>query len=161
MKESLMTKLEPPRFENSRTMLIAGLGERYTPETSAGIPAQWQRFAPHIGHVAGQVGRASYGVLSKSDASGSIEYITGVEVSDFGKVPKEWSRVRIPEQKYAVFFHSGHISSIRQVWAAIRHQWLPESGYTVGDAPEFERYDEKYDPATGNGGFEIWIPVRN
>jgi AraC family transcriptional regulator len=29
------------------------------------------------------------------------------------------------------------------------------------DAPNFERYDEKFDPATGNGGLEIWVPVRD
>jgi hypothetical protein len=28
------------------------------------------------------------------------------------------------------------------------------------DAPNFERYDEKFDPAIGNGALEIWIPVR-
>src|SRR5438132_9637340 len=43
------TKLEVPRFVNGPAMLIAGLSERYTYETSAGIPSQWQRFAPHIG----------------------------------------------------------------------------------------------------------------
>jgi AraC family transcriptional regulator len=26
-------------------------------------------------------------------------------------------------------------------------------------AAEFERYDERFDPATGQGGFEIWIPL--
>ena len=26
--------------------------------------------------------------------------------------------------------------------------------------PNFERYDESFDPLTGNGGFEIWVPVR-
>jgi AraC family transcriptional regulator len=25
---------------------------------------------------------------------------------------------------------------------------------------DFERYDENFDPATGNGGLEIWLPVR-
>jgi hypothetical protein len=25
----------------------------------------------------------------------------------------------------------------------------------VADAPNFERYDEKFDPVTGNGGLEI------
>jgi AraC family transcriptional regulator len=25
--------------------------------------------------------------------------------------------------------------------------------------PEFERYGAEFDPATGSGGFEIWIPV--
>ena len=27
------------------------------------------------------------------------------------------------------------------------------------DAPEFERYDERFDARTGAGGFEIWLPV--
>jgi AraC family transcriptional regulator len=30
----------------------------------------------------------------------------------------------------------------------------------AADAPNFERYDETFDPATGNGGFEIWVPVK-
>ena len=29
MDESLIVDLEPPRFENGRTLLIAGLGQRY------------------------------------------------------------------------------------------------------------------------------------
>ena len=45
MDESLLASLEPPRFENLNTLLIAGLSERYTSETCANIPAQWQRFA--------------------------------------------------------------------------------------------------------------------
>jgi AraC family transcriptional regulator len=27
------------------------------------------------------------------------------------------------------------------------------------DGPEFERYDEKFDPSSGMGEVEIWIPV--
>jgi AraC family transcriptional regulator len=56
MNETLLTKLEPPRYVNGRTLLIAGLGERYSSETSAGIPGQWQRFTPYLGHIQGQVG---------------------------------------------------------------------------------------------------------
>src|SRR5712671_5871619 len=56
MDETLLTNLEPPRLVNDRTLLIAGLGERYSSETSAGIPAQWQRFAPYLGNIPGQVG---------------------------------------------------------------------------------------------------------
>jgi len=47
MDETLLANLEPPRFENLRTLLIAGLRERYNSETSVGIPAQWQRLAPY------------------------------------------------------------------------------------------------------------------
>ena len=160
MNETFVTNLQPPRIENGRTLLIAGLGERYNSETSAGIPAQWQRFVPHIGHIPGQVGRTAYGVICNSDDAGNIEYISGVEVSDFAKVPKEWSRLRIQEQKYLVFAHRDHVSTIRQVWSTIWNKALPESGYKPAEGPELERYGEEFDSATGNGGFEIWIPIK-
>ena len=106
------------------------------------------------------MGRTAYGVICNTDDSGEMEYISGVEVAEFAKVPKEWSRIRIPEQRYAVFSHDGHISSIRQVWNTIWNKWLPESGRKVAERAELERYDENFDPATGNGGFEIWVPLK-
>jgi AraC family transcriptional regulator len=160
MDETLLTNVQPPRFENGPTLLIAGLSERYSSETSAGIPAQWQRFAPHLGHIPGQIGHVTFGVLCNSDDAGNTEYISGVAVSDFARVPKELTRLRIPEQKYAVFSHGEHISTIRRVWSTIWNKWLPDSGYKVAEGPEFERYPESFDPLTGAGGFEIWIPVK-
>src|SRR5579864_2002856 len=90
MDETLLATLEPPRFENCKTLLIAGLSERYTAETCANIPAQWQRFAPHIGHIPGHVGRTAYGVICNTDDAGNTEYISGVEVSDFSRLPDEF-----------------------------------------------------------------------
>ena len=160
MDESLLTHLQPPRFENGKTLLIAGLSERYNSETSASIPEQWQRFVPHLGHIPGQIGRTAFGVLCNSDDAGNTEYISGVEVSDFARVPAEFSRLRIPEQRYAVFTHRDHVSTVRRVWFTIFNKWLPASGYRLAEAPEFERYGEEFDGATGNGGFEIWIPIK-
>ena len=38
---------------------------------------------------------------------------------------------------------------------------LPSGGPALpADAPNFERYDDKFDPSTGNGGLEIWVPVQ-
>jgi AraC family transcriptional regulator len=159
MNESLLGNLQPPRFEKGRTLLIAGLSERYNSETSAGIPAQWQRFAPYLGHIPGQVGRVTYGVLCNGDDADNTEYISGVEVSDFARVPKEFARLRIPEQHYAVFSHRDHISTSRQVWFTIFNKWLPESGHQISEGPEFERYGEEFDPVKGTGGFEVWIPI--
>jgi AraC family transcriptional regulator len=160
MDESLLTNLQPPRFENGPTLLIAGLSERYSSETSANIPAQWQRFVPHLGHIPGQVGWVAYGVICNGDDAGNMEYICGVEVSDFGLVPQEYARLRIAEQRYAVFTHLDHISTIRRVWHTIFNKWLPESGCKIAEAPEFERYDGKFDSVSGMGGFEIWIPIQ-
>jgi AraC family transcriptional regulator len=160
MDETLIANFEPPRFENGKRMLIAGLGERYNYETSAGIPMQWQRFGPHIGHIPAQVSGTTYGVCSNGDDAGNFDYLCGVEVSDFSKLHPEISRVSIPAQRYAVFSHRDHISAIRQTWNTIWNKWLPESGYEVTDAPFFERYGENFDPRTGMGGLELWVPIK-
>jgi AraC family transcriptional regulator len=44
--------------------------------------------------------------------------------------------------------------------------WLPESGHEIvrgtADAPNFfERYSEEFDPRTGMGGMEVWIPIKS
>jgi AraC family transcriptional regulator len=159
MDSTFIDNLAAPRFLTGKALLVAGLGERYNCESSAAIPGQWNRFHQSIPRVPGRIGQVAYGVCCNGDDSGNFDYIAGVEVSDFSDLPREFSRVRIPEQKYAVFTHRDHISSIRRTVNTIWNQWLPASGLKAADAPNFERYDEKFDPLTGNGGLEIWIPV--
>jgi AraC family transcriptional regulator len=160
MDQTLLADLTPPRFESHDTFLVAGLSERYDCKTNKAIPAQWQRFVPHIGHIAGQIGAIAYGVCCNPDDDGNFDYIAGVEVSSFSGLPPEFGRVRIPPQKYAVFSHADHISTIRRTTMTIWNKWLPESGLEVADAPSFERYNEAFDGNTGLGGLEIWIPIR-
>jgi AraC family transcriptional regulator len=152
--------LQAPRFETCKPLLIAGPGERYNHENGAGIPGQWQRFHQSVGNIPGRLGKVAYGVCCNGDDAGNFDYIAGVEVSDFSDLPREFARVRIPEQRYAVFSHRDHISTIRRTVNTIWNHWLPASGLKAADAPNFERYDETFDPLTGNGGFEIWVPVR-
>ena len=162
MDSTLRDNLQKPRFQTSKPLLIAGIGERCTHENGgAGIPNQWQRFHQKLGEIPDRVGQVAYGVCCNGDDSGNFDYIAGVEVADFSDLPREFSRVRIPEQKYAVFTHGDHISTIRRTVNTIWNQWLPASGMKAADAPFFERYDENFDPLTGDGGLEIWIPVRD
>jgi AraC family transcriptional regulator len=160
MDDSMLTPLDPPRIVEHSGLLIAGLNERYDHTASASIPSQWQRFTPHIDHVPGQVGHTAYGVVHNSDDTGHADYLTGVEVKDFSTVPGEFSRLKIPPQRYAVFTHKDHISSIRRTWFSIWNKGLPEAGLEATGGPEFERYDERFDGRTGNGEVEIWIPIR-
>jgi AraC family transcriptional regulator len=159
MDSTILDNLSAPRFETSKPLLIAGLGERYTWESGAAIPGQWQRFHQSVANLPGRIGQVAYGVCCNGDDAGNFDYIAGVEVPDFSDLPRDFSRVRIPEQKYAVFAHGDHISTIRRTINTIWNQWLPASGLKAADAPTFERYDANFDPLTGNGGFEIWIAV--
>jgi AraC family transcriptional regulator len=160
MDETLLAQLDPPRLVDGKAMLVAGLVERYDNETSGGIPAQWQRFNPHFGHVPGQVGNAAYGVCYNCDALGNFDYLCDVELRDFSDVPTEFVRLRIPAHRYAVFAHRSHISGIRRTFNTIFNRWLPESGQQMDDAPLFEQYGERFDPQTGEGGLEIWVPLK-
>ncbi len=160
MDSTLLEHLKPPRFETSRPLLVAGISERCTYENGgAGIPNHWQQFHQKVDFIPARIGKVAYGVCCNGDDSG-FDYIAGVEVADFSDLPREFARVRIPEQKYAVFTHSEHISAIRRTIITIWNHWLPISGMKAADAPSFERYDEQFDPGTGNGGLEIWVPVR-
>lgn len=151
--------LKPPRIEEGRMLLIAGISQRYSRETTAAIPSQWQRFVPHIGHVPGQIGQIAYGVCMNPDENGTVEYLSGVEVSSFDAIANEFATVRIPGRRYAVFTHEGHISAIRATWEAIFRQGLPSLDSHIADAPDFERYDRRFDPQTGSGIVEIWVPL--
>jgi AraC family transcriptional regulator len=161
MDSSLTKNLAPPRFEITKPLLIAGIGERYNHDNAAGIPGQWQRFHQAAGDIPHRVGKVAYGVCCNGDDAGNFDYIAGVEVSDFTDLPRPFFRVRIPEARFAVFTDREHISTIRGTVNTIWNHWLPASGLKVADVPNFERYDENFDPVTGNGGFEIWVPVQN
>jgi AraC family transcriptional regulator len=160
MDETPKTTLRPPRMVDGPVLLIAGLGGHFTFENLGGLPGLWQRFHPHLGNVPGQAGDVAYGVCYNTDEAGHFDYIAGVEVADFASLPPEFARLRVAEQHYAVFTHEDHVSTVRGTFMAIFNDWLPKSGYRSADAPPFERYDARFDPRTGMGGFEIWIPVR-
>ncbi len=165
MKKSYAVQLEAPRLENGKALLIAGLREHYTSETMKNIPGLWQRFGARIGNIPGQVGRVAFGACFNALSPDGIEYLAGVEVSSFSGLPRELSVATIPAQKYAVFSHSEHVSKLYETLDAV-HKWLPESGLEVvcgaADTPDFfERYSEEFDPRTGMGGMEVWIPVKS
>lgn len=153
-------QLESPRFEKGREMLIAGVNATYTFETRVNIPSQWQRFAPMIGKVPSQVGKSSYGVCWNYKPGCGFDYLTGVEVSDGHGLPADYSQIQLAPHRYAVFAHRKHYSSIPQTIDAIWNKWLPNSGYAAAESPSFERYTEEYDPKTGMGGTEIWVPIK-
>lgn len=160
MNEATKTPLAPPRLVKGEAMLMFGLSERCPTAGSPTIPALWNRFGPHIGHIDGQIGSVAYGVVYNTDDSTAYDYLCAVEVREFPSRPADFTRLRIPPQTYAVFEHREHISSILSTFKAIWERGLAESGYRAADGPTIERYDEKFNPQTGFGGLEIWVPVK-
>jgi AraC family transcriptional regulator len=145
MDSTPTTNLQPPRFATAKATLVAGIGERYNhcDDGGANIPNQWQQFHHKVATFPDRVGKLAYGVCCNGDDSGNFDYIAGVEVSDFSDLPREFARVRIPGQRYVVFTHSEHISTIRRTVERDLESVAAAIGLKVVDAPSFERYDEK------------------
>ena len=147
------------RFEVTADRTIAGHCRSYTAETRAGIPAQWTNFSSHLGKVPGQIGSTAYGVCSHFQPPCNFDYLTGVEVSAGAQLPAEFTRIALPGRRYVVFTHAGHVSELPQTIDAIWSKWAPDCGLPIANAPCFERYAPEFNPHTGRGGMELWIPL--
>lgn len=150
--------LSEPKFTEGRPMLLTGIRQVHAfSQMQLGIPQQWEKFnAARAGMT--QKSPVTYGVSCGVSPAG-IEYMCAFEVESFDEAPAEFGRLRVETQKYAVFTHTGHISSIGQEFNQIVYEWLPNSGFQSAHKPDFEKYDERYDAATGNGEVEIWISI--
>jgi AraC family transcriptional regulator len=162
MDDNRLPKLDAPRFETRSAMLLAGLAEIYAHEATQAIPSLWQRFNQHFGHIPGQSGNVAYGVCTQVDGnSEGFRYMSAVEITGTDDLPEDFVTVKLPQQRYAVFTHRGHISGISATVHQIFGEWLPQSGHRHAGTPDMmERYDDRFDPRTGMGVTEIWIPLK-
>jgi AraC family transcriptional regulator len=154
--------LPPPRIVAQGPLLIAGIGRRFAFDDFAGIPALWQQLHPYLGAIAGEKRNATYGVVANMTPGGDTYfYLAGVEVSDLSDLDGDLTGFRLPAQRWAIFPHEGHVTTIASTIDAVFTRALPAAGLTPGDMPDLlERYDERFDPWGGGGGFEIWVPVK-
>jgi AraC family transcriptional regulator len=153
--------LDAPRFENGGGQNVAGINASYNRETRTGIPAQWCQFVPRMGQIPGQVGGMTYGISWNCQPDCRFDYLTGVEVSDPSKVPSDLTVVPIPAARYAVFPLSKHVSTMPAAFDTIFSKWAPDCGLPIDEALCFERYTPEFNPNTGMGGMEIWVPLKS
>ena len=154
------SKLLPAKIVKDVSRRIVGLKERYQCGAYGGIPEQWARLRPHLGNMEGERGDGvAYGVCFNFDDGGDMDYLCGVETKSGATPLGGFSLVELEAGDYAVFAHQGHVSSIGATWRAIYADGLPSLGRKPANAPQFERMDSRFDPETGSGLVEIWIPL--
>jgi AraC family transcriptional regulator len=150
---------QAPRFEHQDTILVVGLSEPCSFETTITIPAQWQRFMAYYEAIPHKSRAIPVSVSQAPDDEGRFQYLCAVEVARFGDTPVELEALEIPPRRYAVFEHKGHVSALYGTYAAIWNEALPALGCEVAEAPALERHNPDFDPNTGEGGLTLWIPL--
>ena len=170
----VVSDLSPARYEDGTPLTILGLREHYTADTASDIPGLWTRLQPDFDRIPGKVNDLAYGIVfSMEDGVPGFDYFAGAEVSldasGAGEAPDgseqspaatEWQTAAIPAQKYAVFVHPGHVSTIRETIGSIWESWRVVGGHKLaGEIDMVERYGEDFDPKTGYGTIEVWVPI--
>lgn len=156
MNREMIVPVSAPRMQERAAFRVVGLGTDCSFTQTGAIPALWQAFNAREGDVNGIIKGAAYGVCCMADEEGNFRYIAGVEAT--GATPG-MEAVDLPSQVYAVFTHAGHISDLPKTVYTIWNKMLPDAGLQAASAPDFERYDDRFDGRTGRGEVEIWIPM--
>lgn len=147
-----------PKVVTLDAFKIAGL--QYVGENANGeISQMWGVFnqrSAEIQHLAPL--EAAYGVCF-THPTARMEYLAAFKVTDLADLPGGMVGKEVPAQTYVVFPCMG-VDKIGETYSQIIKEWLPANGYLAGDGPDFEYYGEEFNPATGEGYFYIYFPIK-
>ena len=161
MTRKRFSTLEPPRRESLPALTVVGLERPFTGETWKQAAELWKSFAAWSDVLAEKrLSKQAYGVMwDDSSTGGAFHYLAGVETSANAEVPQGLKSVVLAAHDYAVFTHRTHVSELFKTTCLIYQEWLPKADVGLADAHWFERYAENFDPQTGLGLIEIYIPI--
>ena len=107
MDSTLTDKLQPPRFETGKALLVAGIGERYTRKMAApAFPTSGSAFIRRSEKfpAASERSPMAYAATATIPAISTTSPVSKCLISPTCRANS--AEVRIPEQNYAVFTHS-------------------------------------------------------
>ncbi len=149
-----------PRIEALQDAVYAGPVQRYDMQTRSAIPAQWAAYNQHHIRAPSPDPDDYFGVVFDfSEATGSFDYMCAQTLGKGAALPEGFRRLTVPAGNWAKFTTSGHISTMQNAWAEVMGHWLGQPGCVPRPGPSIEYYPPGFNGMTGNGGFEIWMPV--
>lgn len=137
------------------------IGLKYRGKNEQGeIPQLWGAMGPRTGEIGNLVDdTAAYGISANADMeTGAFDYIAGYEVSSAEEVPEGMVAFEVPGGRYAVF--STTLPRVGETFDHAYHTWLPQAGLQPSGGPEFELYDEEFDPQDPGSEFDLYIPIK-
>ena len=159
MMASKAPSLPAPALRTLEDQTFAVLAGRFSFAGMRDIPALWRRFMEFYPGIRDKLDPAPWAVTGVPDEDGTFDYACALRVAPTSELPDGLSRMSVGAHRYAVFTHAGHVSLIRGTYEEIWNSALAASGWTLADRPVLESHRTGFDPRTGEGGLEIWVPV--
>ena len=139
---------------------FVGLRATFGWADTSGIPAHWDAFGEQI--ESWPAHRPVWGLSLRPEAGDPAEgfdYMPAVE-SDATPTGR-MTHVALPAGTWAKFRHEGPLSgmpaSCRAAFGAVEAS--PEWHHAGGPLQIAEEYGADFDPGTGKGGVDLWVPV--
>ena len=148
------------RIEKKEAFRIVGVSvplDRDIEKNFAVIPSKWQETAENgtLQRLAGLMDTEPMGVLGVSVCN-DLEPWKYFIAAASTKEAEGLAEYVVPAATWAVFPGEGANQSIQELERRIVTEWLPDSGYEYGSAPDVEVY---LNPDPQNARYEVWIPV--
>jgi AraC family transcriptional regulator len=122
------------------------------------LKALWNGFGPRMAEIKDGDPNVCYGAMDHySEATGEFDYLAACEAKSAAALPAGMVSWSIPAQTYAVLPCT--LPQIGEAWAKVYQQWLPTSGYRRAVGPEFELYDEKFNPQDPTAVLYLCVPI--
>lgn len=123
------------------------------------ISAMWDRLNARWNDLPPRADNCAYGVCFTPNDKGEFEYVAGISTAASAQAPDGMVMRQVPESKYAVFTCT--LKTIHDVYQHAFQTWLPQSGHQWGGTPDFELYDETFDPQHADEcQLYIYIPIK-
>lgn len=155
-----MTSIRPaePRTEQHPALRLVGAICDYAfvdGDMLRALPMQWAAFGPLIPSPPEGGEPTSFGVALATDDPGCFRYMTAYPLAAGDAAPARLSLLTVPAGTYLVFRHEGHVSTLNRTVSAACAGRRPVKGF-----PGFlEYYGPGFDPETGLGDMEVWLPL--
>lgn len=157
-----------PYMVHREAETVVGMGNSYREEAFSKISKLWEEFVPHMGAVKNVKVGYTLGVCLQSHPDINLKegdtfvYMASVPVTRAEALPQGMVSYTIPASRYAVFTHKGPLANLPQTIRYIWGTWVPRnSELHKKNAPDLEVYDERFNPETLDGEFDIYVPVND
>lgn len=154
-----------PKIITRDAELVVGMGGVFQQGDSEAIGQLWDRFQPRMTEVPKSAPYAIGACMAKHpkieiSSGDQFVYISALPVDSTATIPDGMVSAELPAGRYAVFTHKGPISEIKHTLTYIWGTWMPKGEYERRDAPDFELYDDRFNPQSADSEFDFYIPIR-
>jgi AraC family transcriptional regulator len=155
-----------PKIITKKSFKVIGL-DYYGENKNQEISGVWDKFNSICMTIPGaSCESACYGVcyMEEGDTNpNAFHYLCAIEVNSLDKIPDGMKGIEIPEQKYALFTHTGKLDKLKETYDYIYQKWLPASGYKKNPLSSFdlELYDERFKFDSEDSQFDILISFQD